>query len=123
MTKHLRNSLSKTCSHRQALLAEGNEFHIEIFSSGSRADESAAAVYKGLPLVLIMFVVICVFSCSVFFKQDKVQLSTDTLLLGTGSVITVILSLMTSCGILFCVGVPFSSLTITVPFVLVGHRS
>lgn len=105
-------------AYRQALLAEGNEFHIEIFSSGSLADESAAAVYKDLPLVPIMFVVICVFSCSVFFKRDKVQSS--TLLLGAGSVITVILSLMTGCGILFCVGVPFSSLTITVPFVLLG---
>jgi len=58
-----------------------------------------------------------VFTCSVFFKRDKVQSRT---LLGFNAVVAVLLSIMTGHGLMFCIGVPYGNLTPLIPFIMLG---
>ena len=98
--------------------AEGNKFQIEVLSAKSYDIETINALKEDMPLLPAIVAIMCVFSCCVYFKWDRVQSS--CLLLGCGAVVTVILSLMTTFGLLFLVGVPFTPLTAVVPFVVLG---
>jgi hypothetical protein len=53
-----------------------------------------------------IFVVMSIFACSYFFKWDRVQ---SRSLLGFGAVICVLLSIITSFGLLFIIGTCCSS--------------
>lgn len=93
-------------------------FQIEVLSAQSYANETVRAIEKDIALLPIIVGIMCAFSCWVYFKRDRVQSS--CLCLGIGAVASVILSLITSYGILFLVGIPFSTLTAAVPFVVLG---
>lgn len=97
---------------------DSNVFQIEVLSAQSYANETVRAIEKDIALLPIIVGIMCAFSCWVYFKRDRVQSS--CLCLGIGAVASVILSLITSYGILFLVGIPFSTLTAAVPFVVLG---
>lgn len=63
-----------------------------------------------LPLVFILMSVLCIV---LFARRDKV-LSRSWL--GFGAVVTVLLAIIASFGLLFVIGVPFTSLTPLLPF-------
>ena len=67
-----------------------------------------------IPLVFVLMSLLCIF---LFAKRDKV-LSRSWL--GFGAVVTVLLSIVASFGFLFLLGVPFTSLTPLLPFILFG---
>jgi Niemann-Pick C1 protein len=67
-----------------------------------------------LPLVFLLMSVLCIL---LFSRRDKV-LSRSWL--GFGAVVTVLLSITASFGLLFCLGVPFTSLTPLLPFIMFG---
>lgn len=58
-----------------------------------------------------------IFCCIVFFKRDKVRSRT---LLGFNAVVAVFLSIVSGFGLLFICGVPFTSMTQILPFVIFG---
>lgn len=58
--------------------------------------------------------ILCVF---LFAKRDKVY---SRSWLGFGAVVTVLLAIIASFGFLFLLGVPFTSLTPLLPFILFG---
>jgi Niemann-Pick C1 protein len=95
-----------------------NSFGIEFVTFHAYSEEFIRAVKYDMRLLAIAFVAMCVFSCSVYLRCDKVRSS--CLLLGVGSVVTVLFSLMTVFGFLFICGVPFTNLTVMLPFIVMG---
>jgi len=72
---------------------------------------------KDIPLVPIVFVLMALFTSLVFWKKDKVR---SRSLLGFSAVFSVMLSIMSGFGLMILTGVPFTSLTPLLPFVLFG---
>lgn len=95
-----------------------NPFHVEVLSLDSYTNETERALFNDLPLIPVMVVIMFAFSCMVYYRKDQVQSS--CLFLGIGAVLTVVFSLLTSFGLLFLVGVPFTSLTAATPFIILG---
>ena len=95
-----------------------SKFFLEISSTRAYNAELERVVGKDVPLLPVMFVVMTLFSSAVYFKRDRVRSS--CLYLGIGAVTTVCLSLMTSFGLLFIVGIPFNQLTMMLPFIIMG---
>ena len=114
-SKAIRNLLDFRSELR---LKPASAFHVEVLSLNSYTNETERAVFNDLPLIPVMVTIMFAFSCMVYYRKDQVESS--CLFLGIGGVMTVVFSLLTSFGLLFCIGVPFSSLTASTPFVILG---
>ena len=95
----------------------GNIYRLEIFTQRSFDDEFERAIVADIPLVPMIFVVMSIFTGFVFFRKNWIH---SRCLLGFGAVCSVFLSIMVGYGILFIVGVPFTSMTQVVPFIMFG---
>ena len=85
-----------------------NPYRVDYFAQRSFADEFTRAIVTDIPLVPAVFIVMSIFTCVVFFRRDWVH-SRSTL--GFGAVTCVLLSILTGYGLLFIIGVPFTSMT------------
>jgi Sterol-sensing domain of SREBP cleavage-activation/Patched family len=116
------DALEGLCLDRMAALRvewanDGSPLELEYFSMRSYSDEFARAIQKDLFLLPLVFLLMSAFTCMVFFRCDVLQSRTA---LGVGSVVTILLSLMGGFGLMFSTGVPFTSLTQIIPFVIFG---
>jgi len=102
---------------RQSWQAKENSLELEFFAMRSYSDEFARAIENDLILLPFAFFLMSGFSCLVFCKWDRVKSRTS---LGVGSVVTIVFSLMSSFGLMFTIGVPFTSMTQILPFVVFG---
>ena len=93
-------------------------YRLEILSSNSYTNEFQESVKQDIGLLPIVFVVMTTFSALVFYRGDSVRSS--CLCLGIGAVVTVVLSILTSFGLLFIMGVPFNNLAFMLPFIILG---
>eukprot|EP00934_Nitzschia_sp_Nitz4_P003895 Nitzschia sp. Nitz4//scaffold242_size29646//22986//25981//NITZ4_008053-RA/size29646-processed-gene-0.14-mRNA-1//1//CDS//3329543821//3885//frame0 len=110
--------LDKLGRIRQAWENEsGNPFRLEYFADRSFSDEFERAIVKDIPLVPVVFIIMSIFTSMVFFKRDLVQSRT---VVGFGAVCSVLLAIMTGYGLLFIFGVPFTSMTQILPFIMFG---
>ena len=96
---------------------EGNEVQLDLFVERSFSDEFSRAIVADIPLVPMVFFIMSAFTCFVFLRRDWVY---SRSLLGFGAVVSVLLSIMTGYGFLFIIGVPFTSMTQILPFVMFG---
>jgi Niemann-Pick C1 protein len=85
-----------------------NPFRLEVLATRSFEDEFVRGVYKDLVLLPLVGFFMTAFTCLVFYKHGDPLNS--RVLLGMGATITVMVSIMTGYGLLFIVGVPFTSL-------------
>lgn len=103
---------------------EDNDFHLEIyFTDYSLEAETLRAVFNDLPLIPMVFVIMALFTCLVFsvsHRPDGNGRCKQRLMLGLGAVSAVCLSMITSYGLLFIIGVPFTSITQILPFIMFG---
>lgn len=95
----------------------GNIYRVEIFAERSFDDEFGRAIVADIPLVPMIFVVMSIFTGLVFFRKNWIH---SRCMLGFGAVCSVFLSIMVGYGIMFIIGVPFTSMTQVVPFVMFG---
>jgi len=95
----------------------GNPFRLELFAVRSFSDEFTRAIVTDIPLVPIVFVIMSIFTCVVFFQFDWVF---SRSLLGFGAVVSVLLAIMSGYGLLFIFGIPFTSMTQILPFIMFG---
>eukprot|EP00980_Cylindrotheca_fusiformis_P021987 scaffold8861_cov98-Cylindrotheca_fusiformis.AAC.1 len=95
----------------------GNVFRLELFGKRSFDDEFNRGIIIDIPLVPLIFVVMSLFTCFVFYKRDWVY---SRCMLGFGAVCSVLFSIIFGYGLLFIIGVPFTSMTQVVPFVMFG---
>lgn len=68
-------------------------------------------------MIPLVFVIMSLYTCGIFFKRRSVD---SRALLGFCGVISVLLSLMTGYGLMFIIGVPMSSMTQILPFIIFG---
>ncbi|CAB9499475.1 Pick C1-like protein 1 [Seminavis robusta] len=94
-----------------------NSLRLDYFTERSGADEFRRAIDADVYLLPIVFLVMSAFTCLVFIQTDLVQ---SRCLLGLGSVLSILLSLFTGFGLLFVCGIPFTSFTQLLPFVVFG---
>jgi len=94
-----------------------NIYRVEFFNERSFDDEFNRAIVKDIPLVPIVLIVMSIFTSLVFFRRDWVYSRT---LLGIGAVVSVLLSIMAGYGLIFIIGVPFTSMTQILPFIMFG---
>lgn len=86
-------------------------------TSPHRCFRFTRAIVKDIPLVPIVFIIMSIFTCAIFFKRDKVR---SRSLLGFAAVLSVLLSILTGYGMVFIIGIPFTSMTQLLPFVIFG---
>jgi Patched family len=79
--------------------------------------EFERAIQQDMMLVPCVFIIMSAFTCLVFYKSDRVQ---SRMLLGLCSVAAVALSLMSGYGLMFLIGVPFTSMSQMLPFIVFG---
>jgi Patched family len=96
---------------------ENNPFELEFMAYRSYEDEFLRAILLDLPLLPAVFVVVCLFCCLVFWRNDKVQ---SRCLLGVGAVVCTLLGIMASHGLMFLCGIPFTTSTTMLPFLMFG---
>lgn len=89
-------------------------FPIPLFTFKNRA---IRAIKADLPLIPSVFVIMSLFTTIVFYQRDKIK---SRSFLGFCAVCSVLLSLAASYGFLFILGVPLTSLTQLLPFVIFG---
>jgi Patched family len=80
---------------------EGNMFRLAVQAERSLDDESTRSILEDMPLIPLVFVVMSVFTCFVFWQNHKVKSQS---LLGFGAVISVLLAVASGYGLLFTVG-------------------
>lgn len=90
---------------------------LEVQAQRSFDDEFGRAIVADIPLVPAIFVVMSIFCCLVFAKRHSVYSQS---LVGFGAVVSVLLSLLGGFGFMFVCGVPFTSMTQILPFVIFG---
>uniref|UniRef100_A0A7S2YAG1 SSD domain-containing protein n=1 Tax=Entomoneis paludosa TaxID=265537 RepID=A0A7S2YAG1_9STRA len=96
---------------------KSNSLVLEVTAEGSFGDEFERAIFNDIPLIPLVFLIMSVFTALVFTKRDKVQ---SRAFLGFCAVLAVLLSLLSGFGFLFICGVPFTSMTQILPFVIFG---
>jgi predicted RND superfamily exporter protein len=95
----------------------GSIYKVEFMTARSIPDELMRAITKDVPLVPSAFMVMILFTCFVFFRPNRVQSRT---LVGVGSIVTILMSMSTGFGLCFIIGVPFTSMTQILPFIVLG---
>ncbi|CAB9504683.1 Pick C1 protein [Seminavis robusta] len=91
---------------------------LEYFTMYSYLLEFERAVYSDVYLVVVMMFIMVSFCCMVFYrKADPIQ---SRALVGLFSITTIGMSLMTGYGLMWCIGVPFTNISMMVPFIIVG---
>jgi len=96
---------------------DGTGWVIELNTQRSFDDELTRGISEDIPLMVVAFILMGTFCAVTLGKCHKVK---SQALLGVGAVVTIILSLMTGYGLLFCFGVPLTNLTTLFPYVMVG---
>jgi Niemann-Pick C1 protein len=113
-----KKALDALLDMRDAWLAEeGNDFALQAFGTRSFADEFTRAILNNIPLIPIVFVIMSIFTCCIFWKRDWVY---SRSLLGFGAVVGVLLAILSGFGLMFMIGVPFTSMTQILPFIMFG---
>ncbi|CAB9526468.1 Pick C1-like protein 1 [Seminavis robusta] len=95
----------------------GSELQLDFFVDRSIADEFGRSISGDMDLLVIVVLVMSCFTMFVFLRRDPVE---SRCLVGLGSVFTIVMSLCTGFGIMFIFGVPFTSTTQMLPFVVFG---
>lgn len=88
---------------------------VEIYDTASSFDaEVKRGIYNDVKYLAIAFIMMCGF-CALYFTEWSSCVESQSIL-GLGAVATICCSIMTSFGIMFCIGVPFHSITQVFPY-------
>lgn len=96
---------------------DSNIYRLDVFGERSFDDEFNRALIKDIPLVPLIFVVMSMFTCFFFFRRSWVF---SRAMLGFGAVCSVLFSIIFGYGLMFTIGIPFTSMTQVVPFIMFG---
>ena len=91
-----------------------NSFRLDFFTTISFDREFSRAIVKDIPLMPLVFGIMSVLCCLFFADRDIVK---SRSLLGFGALTTILLGMMFGYGLMFLIGVPFTTLTQILPFV------
>lgn len=78
-----------------------NMYHLEFSGISAFESEAKSAIIGDIPLLPMVFIIMCAFTCMIFFKWHRVQSRTT---LGIGAVVTILMSILSGYGLLFIFG-------------------
>jgi Patched family len=104
----------------QERLEQGSTFRVETIADRSFTDEFGRAIINDIPLVAVVFVVMSIFTCAIFFKKNRIQARST---LGFMAVLSILLSILAGYGFMFVCGVPFSTILCCGMFLYVMHST
>ncbi|CAB9506450.1 Pick C1-like protein 1 [Seminavis robusta] len=110
-------NLLKPMKDDWAAQGEDQPYRLEFYALRTLPDELTRAIESDIPLIPCVFAVMAAFTCMVFCRRDVIQ---SRALLGIGSVVTILLSIMSGFGLMFIIGLPFTSMTTILPFAIFG---
>jgi len=118
-TKLLEEAIATNLLELQAQWRLGEEqiLDLDFFTERSFSDEFLRAIEEDMYLIPLVFLVMSAFTCLVFFNRDRAQ---SRCTVGVGSVATIAMSLCSGFGLMFICGVPFTSMTQLLPFLVFG---
>jgi hypothetical protein len=105
-------------------LWQKDEIVLEVSAESSLQNEFARTITDDIPLVGVIFIVMSAFTaltqwrCSGSNGSCSLAPVHSRALLGVGAVVTVLLSMCAGFGIMFMIAVPFSNLTMILPFII-----
>jgi hypothetical protein len=105
-------------------LWQKDEIVLEVSAESSLQNEFARTITDDVPLVGVIFLVMSAFTALTQWRcsgsNDSCSLAPvhSRALLGVGAVVTVLLSMCAGFGIMFMIAVPFSNLTMILPFII-----
>ena len=104
---------------RESWIAENpnTDYRVEFAIWFDVGGEFRSAIFSDFPLLPFIFFIMVAFTCSVFWRRNRVK---SRLLLALGAVITVLFSLSTAFGIMFTIGIPYSIVTTVLPYIVFG---
>jgi len=103
---------------REELVSDPNsDYTVEMFTRRAFEDELFRGIAEDVPLLPMVIAIMVGFTSFAFFRWDPVN---SKCLLGLGGVTTIVLSILTGNGIMFCCGLPFTPMTTILPFVVLG---
>ena len=103
---------------RKAWAADNNNnFQLEFLFYRSFEDEFMRSMIVDFPLLPLVFIIMSVLCICIYARRDPVF---SRAWLGFGAVVTVLLALVASFGLLFICGVPMTELTPLLPFIMFG---
>ena len=82
-----------------------------------RKRELERGILQDLPLIISSFSIVGLLHMFSYFSKNCRR---SQMILGIGAIFTVFLSFMTSLGLLFCIGIPFTPLIYYLPFIILG---
>lgn len=97
---------------------QGIQCSVEANSYRALDDESKRGVEKDIPMMALAFVFMGIL-CALYLSNFK-NFVHSRAMLGLGAIATILLSVMTSYGILFMVGVPFTGMAQLFLYVMIG---
>jgi len=91
---------------------------VEYFTMYAYTLEFEKAVYSDIYLVFVMILIMVTFCCGVFWnRQDRIQ---SRSMVGLFSITTIGMSLLSGYGLMWLLAVPFTNISMMVPFVIMG---
>ena len=78
-----------------------NIYRLEFAGITAFEREAKTSIMGDLPLLPCVFIIMCMFTCLVFFKWDRVK---SRSLLGIGAVVTIFMSILSGYGLMFICG-------------------
>mmetsp|Transcript_13411 Transcript_13411/g.25486 ORF Transcript_13411/g.25486 Transcript_13411/m.25486 type:complete len:905 (-) Transcript_13411:455-3169(-) len=90
---------------------------VEVEAFRSFDDEMMRSIAKDIPLVPMVFIIMSVFCVIVFSKKNRLY---SRSMLGLCGVVAVLMSIFAGYGLMFVCGVPFTSMTQILPFIISG---
>jgi Patched family len=100
----LQDTLSRMLDLRQQWSADSSSgYRLEVFTNKGLESETTRAVMMDTPLIAIVFVIMTIYTCIIFSSNNSGR-ALCRILFGFGAVISVVLSLATSYGLLYIIG-------------------
>lgn len=91
---------------------------LEYFTLNAYTYEFQAAIFHDVPLVGVMFAIMVAFCSFVYYdRKNKVQ---SRSLIGIFSILSIAFAMASGYGLVWCIGVPFTNISLMVPFIVVG---
>ena len=95
----------------------GSDFSIQFSARRSGGDEIVRGIFKDIPILISAFLLMTVFTMYSLSKCHRIKSQTS---LGIGAIASIFFAIVTGYGILFCIGVPLTSLTYLFPYAMLG---
>ena len=96
---------------------DGDDYVLSLTTRSANTQELVRGIIEDIPLMMGAFLIMTVFTMYSLSKYHRIKSQTS---LGIGAVFSVFLAVITGYGLMFCIGIPLTSLTYLFPYAMLG---